>query len=350
MTAWAVVLSALAAAGFGLGSVLQAHAAAGAPAWRILLRRQDYLAGQFADGVGYVCSLIAVRVLPVFVVEGILATSLAVTAVCGRIMLGTRVRRLDAAAIAVVVCGAVVLAASGIRNGQRSAGRLPEIGIVVLVVVLLLGVGPAMRAGRSWALAVLAGAAFAGEVLAERVIRVAPNVRDSIVLLARQPVSWALAVLAVLGAALYARALGHGNVGPVTAIPWAVEIAVPSIIGVAVLGDAVRTGWTAVAVLALLATLAATAVLATSPTSDVQADAQDAVVPGAGGRPAIGVGGGDPQRPVRCRDHRAKAAVSAGEPCSARGGPTRAHVDLPDLLSLQGSEVDDAAGHGETAG
>lgn len=350
MTAWAVVLAAFAAAAFGLGSVLQARGAAGAPPWRVLVRRPDYLGGQLADGMGYVCSLIAVRILPVFVVEGILATSLGVTAVCGRIVLGTRVRRLDTAAIGVVICGAVALAATGVRNERPTGGRLPELGIVVLVVVLLLGIGPAMRAGRSGALAVLAGSAFAGEVLAERVVRVAPGLKDSVVLLARQPVSWALAVLAVLGAALYARALGHGNVGPVTAIPLAVEIAVPSVIGVAVLGDAVRAGWAALAVVALLATLAATAVLATSLSSDVQADSKDAVVTCPGGGPAVGVGGGDPQSPIRCRDHRAQAAELVREPCVARGGPARTHVDLPDLLALQGCEVDDPARHRKTAG
>ena len=265
MTVWAAVLAVVAALGFGVGSVLQAAAAAGATPWRVLLRRPSYLGGQAADGVGYGCSLIAVRILPVFVVEGILATSLAVTAVLGRTFLGARIRRLDVAAIAVVVCGAVTLAASGVRTDRPHSGRAVDAAVVVLVLAMLLALGPVLRAARAWTLALLAGAPFAGEVLAERTLRLGPDLWASLALLVRQPVSWALAVLAVLGAALYARALAGGGVGPVTAIPWAVEIVVPSVVGIAVLGDAVRAGWAAAAALALLATLAATAVLATAP-------------------------------------------------------------------------------------
>ena len=43
---------------------------------------------------------------------------------------------------------------------------------------------------------------------------------------------------------LYTNALQHGQVGPVTAVLWIGEVVAPSAVGLAVLGDSVRTGWT----------------------------------------------------------------------------------------------------------
>ena len=50
-----------------------------------------------------------------------------------------------------------------------------------------------------------------------------------------------------------------------TALLWIVEVVVPSVVGVALLGDSVRPGWGAVAVIAVAATRAAAAVLAHAP-------------------------------------------------------------------------------------
>lgn len=64
---------------------------------------------------------------------------------------------------------------------------------------------------------------------------------------------------------LYADALQHGHVGAVTAGLWIAEVLAPSAVGIAILGDTVRTGWTPVALLAVAATVAAVAILATGP-------------------------------------------------------------------------------------
>ncbi|MCL9794259.1 hypothetical protein MXD58_008090, partial [Frankia sp. AgKG'84/4] len=83
--------------------------------------------------------------------------------------------------------------------------------------------------------------------------------------LAADPLTWALAGFGVAGTLLYAHALQHGQVGPVTAVLWIAEVIAPSIVGVAVLSDTVRAGWTPYAGCAVLATTAAAVVLATAP-------------------------------------------------------------------------------------
>lgn len=77
--------------------------------------------------------------------------------------------------------------------------------------------------------------------------------------LAADPLAWGLVGFGVSGMLLYTHALQHGQVGPVTAVLWIVEVIAPSVIGVAVLHDAVRDGWAPYAVVAVLATASATA-------------------------------------------------------------------------------------------
>jgi hypothetical protein len=103
-----------------------------------------------------------------------------------------------------------------------------------------------------------AGLAFGGAALCARAIPDHPA-------LATQPLVYALLAYGVAGMIAYAHALGHGEVGPVTAALWVTEIVIPAALGVAVLGDHARPAWAPAAVLASAAALAATVVLATSP-------------------------------------------------------------------------------------
>lgn len=89
---------------YGIGSVLQADAARRTAAsagldprlLARLLRSGRYLVGVGADGAGFLLSLLAVRTLPLFVVQSVVASFLAVTAVLAAVLLrmplGTRDR------------------------------------------------------------------------------------------------------------------------------------------------------------------------------------------------------------------------------------------------------------------
>jgi hypothetical protein len=92
-------------------------------------------------------------------------------------------------------------------------------------------------------------------------------------LTAADPLAWGLAGFGCTGMLLYAHALEHGPVGPVTALLWIVEVIAPSAIGIVLLGDTVRTDWTPAAATAVIATLAAAAVLANAPAHAATAQA-----------------------------------------------------------------------------
>src|SRR4051812_24011569 len=77
----ALIAAALAAIGYAAASVLQSRGALGRGSARELARSPFYLAGLALDAVCWVLTLIALRGLPVYVVQAVLASSLAFTVV-----------------------------------------------------------------------------------------------------------------------------------------------------------------------------------------------------------------------------------------------------------------------------
>ncbi|GAA0248819.1 hypothetical protein [Cryptosporangium japonicum] len=266
----ALGLAAGAAAGYGISSLLQAIGA-GQPGGT--LRRPVYLAGLGLDGVAWVASLAAVRGLPLYAVQAVLAGSVAVTAVAARIVLGTRLGRAHTAALVVTV-GALAVLGGSAGSEHAVALSLPVRSGVLAVALLLAAAGWATvrrtasgsdtaptSAGWAALTAALAGAAFGGTALAARAVTLPTPF--SPLALATDPLVWALACFGVTGTVLYASALEHGDAARVTALLWIVEVLLPAGFGVALLGDTVRPGWGPAALSAVLASTAAAVVLAT---------------------------------------------------------------------------------------
>ncbi|NYG08631.1 drug/metabolite transporter (DMT)-like permease [Phycicoccus badiiscoriae] len=258
--------------GYGIASVLQAVGTARANGLAVL-RQPTYVLGLGCDAVAWVASLLALRQLPLFAVQALLAGSLAVTVVLARVVLGTRMRPRDAVAAGVVTGTLVVLAASaGPPSTLRTPGSFVPIMLVVLALIAV-ATAAAWARPRSGALAVIAGVAFSGAALSARAVQGAPATEgvgsthgavDWVALL-HEPLAWAVIGYGALGMLCYTLALEHGPVGPATAILWVVEVALPAVVGVVVLGDGVRAGWALPAVVSLVLALAACVVLATGP-------------------------------------------------------------------------------------
>ena len=244
--------------GYGIGSVLQAAAAARASGPAVL-RHPAYLAGLTCDAVAWLASLAALRSLPLFVVQSLLAGSLGVTVILARAFLGAPVRRRDAGAVlAVALALATVAGASGAQSAQPPAPGFQAFAMTGLLLVVAVTAASYHRAG-SLPLATVAGLAFSGAALCARAV----TGTTSWLQLLSEPLAWAVLGFGVVGALTYARALERGPVGPATAVLWGVEVLVPGAIGAAVLGDGVRPGWTLPALLAVAVALAACTILAT---------------------------------------------------------------------------------------
>jgi hypothetical protein len=264
------LLGALVAAGcYGAASVLQAVgsrrvAGSGGLDPRLIVRlagQLPFVAGFALDLAGFAASVLALRTLPLFLVQATVAASVGVTALLAARFLGARLGRVELAALAGLGGGLILLALSA-----RPESALPLSPVARWCVlagvggVLLLGAVAARLPGR-WAtagLATAAGLAFGGVGLAARVLPVPSPVWR----VAGEPVAYALAGYGVLGILLFATALQRGSVTTATAIMVALETVVPAAIGLAWLGDAARPGYGGVAGAGFALTLAGAVALA----------------------------------------------------------------------------------------
>lgn len=226
------------AVAYGVGSVLQAFAARRAVGTAVL-RHPLYVLGVGCDMVAFAASLVAVRDLPLFAVQSVLAGSLGVTVVLARVVLGTPIRRRDAVAMLAIVGALVVLAlASGAQSALPPPSWFTAAAVLAMTGTAVLLVTHYNR-GAPTRLALLAGASFAGSAIGARAI----NLHGAWFTLLGQPIAWTIVGFGLIGSLAYARSLEHGSAGTATALVWVVEVAAAGLVGIAVLGDHVLTGW-----------------------------------------------------------------------------------------------------------
>ncbi len=265
-----------AAVAYGSASVLQAVAAQRTeqgsgldPRLMVRLARSvPYLSGLGLDLAGFVASLVALRTLPLFLVQSAVASSVGVTAVIAA-AIGVRLRGREVASLIVLAAGLVMLALSA--QPEQGAPITLTYRWGLLASVVLLGAAGAIAArhgGRSSApaLAFLAGLAFTVVAVSARSLAL-PSPLWQIV---ADPGLWAILAHSALGMLLFATALQRGSVTTAVALMFAVETVVPAVIGLAFLGDRTRAGYAPIAAVGFILTIAGTLALAAHDmTSDV---------------------------------------------------------------------------------
>ncbi|GAB3586020.1 hypothetical protein [Calidifontibacter terrae] len=245
-----LVCALVAAVAYGSATILQAlgvRAMAAVPeaisAPRRLWSGRLYAAGLGLDAAGFVLTFIALRDLPIFLVESATASSVAITAVLATFVLGVVLSRRELVALAVVGIGLVLLAISAQEGAARVIGTngLRWIGLASIPVLLLaLGASADRNRGRSAnLLAVSCGLGFGLLAIGARVVRVDHGWWH----LLAQPEVWAIIVGGAVGILAYGFALARGRAVTVTAITFATETVVPAVIGLSFLGDGVRSGF-----------------------------------------------------------------------------------------------------------
>jgi drug/metabolite transporter (DMT)-like permease len=258
------LICAFATAGcYGVGSVLQAVAARRTDATvgldpRLMLRLArswPYLAGLALDAAGFVLMLVAVRSLPLFVVQAVVASFLAITAVLGAVFLDMPLSRRDRVGLAAVTLGLVLVGLSASTEHHAPAGRWLPWGVLV-AAVLLAALAPVFGrlTGESSAagLGAVAGLAFGATSVAARLLpgslswhEPGPSLRR----LAASPATYALVVAGAVALLAYSTALQRGSVTVATAPLVVGETIAPALVGVLLLGDHARPGWAWAAVL-----------------------------------------------------------------------------------------------------
>jgi hypothetical protein len=263
------VCAVLTALSYGIGSVLQAAAARRAemrpnldPMLLVRLAAElPYVAGLTLDLIGFLASIVALRNLPLFLVQSAIAGSVGVTAVAASLAFGIRLLRSERLALVGLFVGFVLLAVSALPGHATGIGPLGRwLLLAGVAVVVVLGTVSARLAGRAAAvgLALSAGFSWAGLGIAARVFHM-PSPWWRVVV---DPVALALAAYGVLGILLFATALQRGSVTAAAALVFSVETVIPAIVGLTVLGDHARPGFAAVAALGFLITVGSSMALA----------------------------------------------------------------------------------------
>ena len=143
----------LSAVCYGIASVMQAIAVRAAshrtvevageagqgvdPGLLVRMLRQGLFLGSIAiDLLGFVAQLVALRKLPLFAVQAIMASNLAVTAVCAAWLMKIRLDLREWLAVAGVVIGVALLGLSAGAQGAAKVGKEFQLGLIVAVVAV----------------------------------------------------------------------------------------------------------------------------------------------------------------------------------------------------------------------
>jgi drug/metabolite transporter (DMT)-like permease len=248
---------------YGFASVLQALAArrtamAEGLDPRLMLRLVKswrYVLGLGLDLGGFLLTLVAVQTLPLFVVQSVVASFLAITAVLGAVMLNMRLSRTDLVGLAVVIVGLVCVGLSAAEDSSVEVSSSETWGVLiatVLLAVLAVPLGRLSGARGAAALGAVAGLAFGATSVAARMLPEPLSFSDvlgSVGKLLADPATYALAVAGGVALLAYSTALQRGSVTAATAPLVVGETIAPALVGILLLGDQPREGWGWVAVL-----------------------------------------------------------------------------------------------------
>jgi drug/metabolite transporter (DMT)-like permease len=212
-----------------------------------MLRQWPFLASLALDLLGFVAQLVALRRLPLFAVQAMIAANLAVTAVVAALLIHLRLTWREWLAVAGVVAGVSLLGSSAGEHVATGVSAEFKLALILAVAgVALIGVAASRLrpAVRTPVLGAVAGLGYGVLAVAARVLS-----SYSPLHLVRDPAAYALAAAGVVSFMLYATALEHGSVTVATAAVVLAETVPPAVVGLLLLGDHTRPGLGGVAVL-----------------------------------------------------------------------------------------------------
>lgn len=254
-----LVAAMVAALCYGVAAVLQAmavreaslHSAGSGPAGvdpglvMRMLRQWRFIASLGLDLIGFLSQLVALRQLPLFAVQAMIAANLAVTAVFAAWLMHVLLSWREWLAVGGVVTGVGMLGSSAGSEGAARVGSAFQMALIVTVAGIAVGGLAAAKLPNPLRTPVLGAIAGLGYAVLAVAARILPGFSPQ--QLIRSPASYALAAAGIVSFMLYAAALEGGSVTVATAAVVLAETTPPAIVGVLFLGDTTRRGLTWVA-------------------------------------------------------------------------------------------------------
>ncbi len=212
-----------------------------------MLHQWPFIASLGLDLIGFFAQLVALRQLPLFAAQAIIAGNLAVTAVFAAWLMRLELAWREWLAVGGVILGVGLLGASA--GPHAATGVSPQFKLALIVAVAgIAAAGIAAsrlpQPARTPVLGAVAGLGYGVLAVAARVL---PGFSPHELI--RDPAAYALAAAGIVSFMLYATALEGGSVTVATAAVVLAETTPPAVVGVMFLGDQTRPGLGGVAVL-----------------------------------------------------------------------------------------------------
>lgn len=274
-----VSLAAALAAAFcyGIGAVMQAIAVRAASRRPVLaaagmtervdpglvirmFRQWPFVISLLIDFTGFICQLIALRRLPIFEVQVIIASNLAVTAVFASWLMHTVLSVREWASVLAVVVGVGLLGSSAGAEGATKVGIDFHLALIVSLAAIGIGGFAAGRLPSGVRTPVLGAIAGLGYGVVAVCARILPGFTPAILI--KSPAAYTLAAAGIISFMLYASALESGSVTAATAAVILLETVPPALIGVLFLGDTTRPGMVGPAIAGFVLALVSAVALA----------------------------------------------------------------------------------------
>jgi drug/metabolite transporter (DMT)-like permease len=225
-----------------------------------MLGQWRFVASMILDMAGFVAQLIALQRLPLFAVQAMVASNLAVTAVVASRVIKTKLQPREWAAVFGVVAGIGLLGSSAGAEGATQVGAIFKLALILAAAGLaLIGMAAAKLAEpyRTIGLGLTAGLGYG-------VLSIAARVLDGFdpVHLVKDPAAYAIVAAGIISFTFYATALEGGSVTTATAAVVLAETVPPAVIGVIFLGDQTRHGLAVLAWLGFALAVACAVMLA----------------------------------------------------------------------------------------
>lgn len=274
-----LVAALVSALSYGVAAVMQAMAIRSASRRPARVREGDPAAGRVDPGLvirllgqwrfvvslvidilGFVAQLVALRRLPLFAVQAMVASNLAVIAVLAAWLMRARLSVAEWLAVTGVIVGVGLLGSSAGAQGAATVGPAFQIGLMVTVAgVGVAGMAAARLPGRARTpvLGAIAGLGYAVLAVAARIL---PGFAPS--QLIRDPATYTLAAAGIVSFLMYASALEGGSVTVATSAVVLCETVPAAVVGVMFLGDTTRRGLVGLAIPGFIVAVASALTLA----------------------------------------------------------------------------------------
>jgi drug/metabolite transporter (DMT)-like permease len=227
-----------------------------------LIKNIPYLIGTFLEVGGYGLSLIALRILPLFLVQALIAASIIVTAFGERVFLHRHLPKKTYASLFAVLIGLALLGYGAVANHATVNNQVAKLVVEVFPIpIALLGlVFIYIRRKRLSAmiLAVLGGLAFGNTSVIGRIL-IYPHPYWKLI---ENPLVWSLIASAILGQYLFSVSLQRASATQSNALMILMQTLSPTLFGLIFFGDEIKAGFQLIATVGIILVMAGSATTA----------------------------------------------------------------------------------------